>query len=147
MASTTKLLAVYLMGMYSFLTSCLVLILPVSPFFLLTLRGDKVNMFACSCLHKPLRKTLKWPCAITRPTIHFMCGLVSDLVICKVKEYDVMYKAKCSYWSQDSVNNIKCNLKLFLFLLIVFLSFSCVGDKDCQNVYMGGSNQLFFTNS
>ena len=30
---------------------------------------------------------LKWPCAITRLTAHFMCGLMSDLVICKFRKY------------------------------------------------------------
>ena len=28
---------------------------------------------------------------------HFMRGLVSDLVICKMKEYDATYDAECHY--------------------------------------------------
>ena len=53
----------------------------------LTLRSDKVSMLMYTCSHKPLRKN-SCSCAIPRLTAHFMCGLMSDLVVCKPwKEY------------------------------------------------------------
>ena len=45
-------------------------------------RGDKVTVLTHTYPHKPLKK-IKWPSAITMLTTHFMCGLMSDLVICK----------------------------------------------------------------
>ena len=37
----------------------------------------------------------------------FMCGLVSDLVIYKFREYDAVYDAECPYWDQKLWNSIK----------------------------------------
>ena len=51
--------------------------------------------------------SLKWPYAITRLTIHFLCGLTSDLVIFKVRKGIVMHDTECPYWYQVSLNNKK----------------------------------------
>ena len=34
----------------------------------------------------------------------FLCGLVSDLVIIELKEYDAVYDVKCPYGDQPSLN-------------------------------------------
>ena len=47
--------------------------------------------------HTNPRGRLKWPSAVTRLTPHFMCALVSDRMICKLKEYDIIYDAKCPF--------------------------------------------------
>ena len=44
-------------------------------------------------------------CKYTRLTAHFMCGLMSDLVICKFKKSMVIHDTKCPYWDQVSLNN------------------------------------------
>ena len=41
--------------------------------------------------HTNAHRRIKCPSAISRPTAHFACGLTSDLVICELKEYDVVY--------------------------------------------------------
>ena len=46
-----------------------------------------------------------------------MFGLMSDLVICELKEYD----AECPYWDQASLNNIKFIL-MNLTSIIIFQS-------------------------
>ena len=51
------------------------------------------------------RGRLKWPCAITRLTTHFMCGLMSDLVICKFRKSMVIHDAECPHWDQVSLDN------------------------------------------
>ena len=48
-----------------------------------SLWGDKVSMLTHICPHKPLRNIEVTICKITRPTAHFMCGPMSDLLICK----------------------------------------------------------------
>ena len=48
---------------------------------------------------------LKRPYAITRLTAHFMCGLTSDLVICKFWKSMVMHDTECPYWDQVLSNN------------------------------------------
>ena len=50
---------------------------------------------------------LKWPYAITRRTTHFMCGLMSDLVICKFGTSMVIHDTKCPFWDKVSQNNTK----------------------------------------
>ena len=52
---------------------------------------------------------LKWPYAIASLIAHFMCGLMSDLVICKFRKSMVMYDTKCPYWDQVSLINTKPN--------------------------------------
>ena len=52
--------------------------------------------------HKSLTKIK----AVTRLTAHLMCGVVSDLVICELREYDFVYDTKCPYWDKASLNNI-----------------------------------------
>ena len=50
--------------------------------------GDKVSMLTHIYPHKPQRKIEVTICKITRLTTHFMCGLMSDLLICKfIKTY------------------------------------------------------------
>ena len=48
----------------------------------LTLWGDKVSMLTHIYPHKPWREIEVTICKITRLTAHFMCGLMSDLLIC-----------------------------------------------------------------
>ena len=50
--------------------------------FVSTLPGDKVSMLTHIYPHKPLREIEVTICKITRLTAHFMCGLMSDLLIC-----------------------------------------------------------------
>ena len=44
--------------------------------------GDKVSMLTNIYPHKARRKIEVIICKITRLTAHFMCGLMSDLLIC-----------------------------------------------------------------
>ena len=44
--------------------------------------GDKVSMLTHTYPHKARRKIEVIICKITRLTAHFMCGLMSDLLIC-----------------------------------------------------------------
>ena len=44
--------------------------------------GDKVSMLTHIYPHKARRKIEVIICKITRLTAHFMCGLMSDLLIC-----------------------------------------------------------------
>ena len=46
-----------------------------------------------------------WPSATTRLTAHFICGLMSDLVICKFRKSMVVHDTECPYWDQVSLNN------------------------------------------
>ena len=65
---------------------CLLVLWKVKKTF--TLWGDKVSMLTHIYLHKPQRKIELTICKITRLTAHFMCGLMSDLLICKfIKTY------------------------------------------------------------
>ena len=41
----------------------------------------------------------------------FMCGLVPVLVICKLKEYGVLYDVECLCRDQVVLNNIKLKFK------------------------------------
>ena len=48
----------------------------------------------------------QWSYAITRLRAHFMCGLLSDLVICKIIwKRMVIHDTECAYWDQVSLNN------------------------------------------
>ena len=51
----------------------------------------------------------KRPYAITRLTANFMCGLISDLVICKFRKSMIIHDTKCPYWDQVSLNNTNQN--------------------------------------
>ena len=82
-------------------------------------RGDQVSMLTHTYPHKPLRKIFKWPYVITRLRDHFMCGLASDLVICKFKKVwsymtrNVHTETRCHYTTQNvanRVNHILCSL-------------------------------------
>ena len=48
---------------------------------------------------------LKWPYWTTRLTAHFMCGLMSHLMICKFRKSMVIHDIECSFWNQVSLNN------------------------------------------
>ena len=48
---------------------------------------------------------LKWPYAVTKRTTHFMCGLMSDLVISKFGTSIVIHDTKCPFWDKVSQNN------------------------------------------
>ena len=41
---------------------------------------------------------LKWPSTTTRLTAHFVCGLMSDMVICKFRKGVVMHDTECPFW-------------------------------------------------
>ena len=69
-----------------------------------------ISFFSCMCsvclsLITNPRGRLKWPYAVTRLTAHFMCGLMSDLVICKFRKSMVIHDVECPYWDQVSLNN------------------------------------------
>ena len=56
--------------------------------FRYTFRGNKVSLLTHTCPHTSNMREIKWPFAVTRVTVHFTCGLMSDLVIGKLgKEY------------------------------------------------------------
>ena len=61
-----------------------------------TLRGDKVSMLTHLYPHKPLRKTEVTICN-HQPDSHFMCGLMSDLVICKFRKSMVIHDTESPY--------------------------------------------------
>ena len=67
--------------------------------------GDKVSMLTHIYPHKPRRKIEMTICKITRLTAHFMCGLMSDLLICKFIKCMVIHDTECPYWDQVSLNN------------------------------------------
>ena len=52
---------------------------------------------------------LNLPYAITRLTAHFMCGLMSDLVICNFRKSMIIHDTECPCWDQVSLNNTKLN--------------------------------------
>ena len=43
--------------------------------------------------------------SITRLTAHFVCGLMSDLVIWKFRRIMVIHDTECPYWDHVSLNN------------------------------------------
>ena len=51
----------------------------------------------------------QWTRAITRLTARFMCGLMSDLVICKFRKSMVTHDTECPHWDQVSLKNININ--------------------------------------
>ena len=55
-------------------------------------------------IHTNIWGRLKLPYAITRLTTHFVCGLMSDLVIHKFRKRIVLYDTECPYWDQVSLN-------------------------------------------
>ena len=68
--------------------------------------GDKVSMLTHIYPHKARRKIEVIICKITRLTAHFMCGLVSDLLICTLLiKSMVIHDTECPYWDQVSLNN------------------------------------------
>ena len=64
-----------------FLLTCLVNLVPAFYLDIYPL-GDKVSMLTHTYPHKARRKIEVTICKITRLTAHFMCGLMSDLLIC-----------------------------------------------------------------
>ena len=99
-------------------------------FLQLSLGGDKVSMLTRT---NPWGR-LKWPSAITRLTAHFMCGLMSDMVICKFRKSMVIHDTECPYWDQVSLNNPNPN---------PFCSWTAMTHLDvytqavCVHVYVG----------
>ena len=53
----------------------------LEPTYIVTPLGDKVSMLTHIYPHKAWRKIEVIICKITRLTAHFMCGLMSDLLI------------------------------------------------------------------
>ena len=74
---------------------------------------------------------IQWLNAITMLTAHFMCGLMSDLVICKFQESMVILDTKCPYWGVINQHKPKpisfpaaisiCDIRLILLLSIAGL--------------------------
>ena len=96
------------------------------PFLLPTLRGDKVSMLTHTYPRKPLG-ILKGLYAITTLAAHFMCGLMSDLVICKFRKVwpymilNVLTETRC-HWTTQTHNPSSSSLPpLLLFLLLSLL--------------------------
>ena len=107
--------------------------------------------------HRSTWRRLKWPSTITRLTAHFIYGLVYDLLICKLKEEDVMHDAECTYrnhvswtntnlkpnwceyWCRMSllrpgvVNNIKTKKSTSTFSLLFLPSFSFISTLYLSN--------------
>ena len=82
----------------------------------------EVSILTHTYPHKPLKK-IKWRSAITRLTAHFVCGVMSDLVIWKIKKrvYKVIHHSvcpNCPYWHQVLSNNTKPKLKPFSYGLV-----------------------------
>ena len=82
--------------------------------------GDKVSMLTHILYpHKPLKKIEVTICKITRLTAHFMCGLMSDLLICKFIKCMAIHDTECPYRDQVSLNNT--NQTNFCFKLLLVL--------------------------
>ena len=64
-----------------------------------TLGGDKVSMLTYTHTHTNPRR-LKWSYAITWMTAYFICGLMSDRVICKLRKSMVIHDTECPNWDQ-----------------------------------------------
>ena len=69
-------------------------------------KGDKVSISTHTYPRQPLGKKNVTMCKITRLTAHFMCDLMSDLVICKFRKSVVVQDTECPYWDQVSLNYI-----------------------------------------
>ena len=65
--------------------------------------GDKVSMLTHIYPHKPWREIEVTICKITRLTAHFMCGLMSDLLICTC-----LLKI-WSYMTQNVLTETRCH--------------------------------------
>ena len=94
----------------------IVLLLPVWDIHIIisrnmkTLSCDKVSMVTHiypSKLPKKINVVI-W----LHPTFSVPLFVVSNIVICKLKEYDIMCDNKCPYWDQPLINNFKLKLKL-----------------------------------
>ena len=70
-------------------------------------RGRGGIKWVCGLIHTHTipQGRLKWPYAVTRQTTHLMCGLMSDLVICKLGTSIVIHDTKCPFWDKVSQNN------------------------------------------
>ena len=100
---------------------------------LLNVRASGVITWVCWPIHAHTNPTgrLKWLYAITRLTGHFMCGLVSDLGICKFWKSMVIHDAECPYWDQVSLNNTNQSYNIYryyhLFLDSTSSNVACFG--------------------
>ena len=65
-----------------------------------------------------------------------MCGVTSDLVICKFSKSTVIHDTECPYWDQVSLNNTNTNPSLVVE--------NTVGLFLCMNMYMRGI-PVYFT--
>ena len=92
--------------------------------------------------HTNLWGKLKWPYAISRLTAHYMCGLMSDLVICNFRKSMVMHDTECPYWDQVSLNNtnqptnqeINIHCTLIHVLALFYLVSVSLYDINCQKI-------------
>ena len=55
--------------------------------------------------------------AISRLTAHFMCGLLSDLVICKFRKSMVIHDTECPYCDQVPLNNTNQTKIMIIFVM------------------------------
>ena len=67
-----------------------------------TLEGDGVNSYIHTLTN--FQGILKWLFAISRLTVPFYYGLMSNLVICKDTKSMVIHDTKHSYWDQAWLN-------------------------------------------
>ena len=83
---------------------------PAKSYVIIPLWGDKVSMLTHIYPHKPWRNIEVTICKITRLTAHFMCGLMSDLLICTFnKKYGHTWHWM-SLLRPDVINQHKLNL-------------------------------------
>ena len=68
-----------------------------------SLEGDKVSMLTHTYPHKLLRKIEVTIC--NHQADSPLCGVMSDLVICKFKKSMAVHDTECPYWDQVSLNN------------------------------------------
>ena len=92
-----------------------------SPSLCPTLRGDKMSMSTHTHPHKPPWKN-KWPSAIIRLTAHFMCGLMSDLVIFKHRKEHGRTQHRMSLLKPSVIKQHKPNPLFILYYPLSFLT-------------------------
>ena len=95
----------------------------------LPLEGDKVSMLTHTYPHNPMRKIKVTICKITRLTIHFMCSLMSDLVICKFGKSLVIHDTECPFWDQVSLNNTNKTKLIVLTVIVLFRPYFEMKDR------------------
>ena len=89
----------------------------------LSLWSNKVSMLTHTYPHNPWGR-------FTRLAPPFMCGLMSDMVICKFRKSMVIHDTECPYWDQVSLNSTnptqpKYSLLNWSYKIIYSCQFNC----------------------